>query len=596
MSEHILVAIAWPYASAKIHTGNVTGSHLPGDIYARYHRLVGDQVLMVSGSDAHGTPITVVAEEEGESPRAVFERFHQGFLDMFMRLGISYDLFTHTDTENHHRVSQDFFRALLEKEYLYRQVQEQMYSEEQQRFLPDRYVEGVCPKCGYENARGDQCDHCNTLLDPEDLIDPRSKLDGSLPVLRETEHFFINLPKLAEAGLKDWLQQGKEHWRLNVINFARRYVSEGLKGRPITRDLTWGIPVPMTGWEGKCLYVWFEAVIGYFSASIEWAHNQGQPEAWKDWWYDPEAKTSYFIGKDNIPFHAVIWPAELIGVGRLYEEDVSQKLNLPYDVPANEFMNLEGKKLSASRNWAVWMDEVLDRYDPDALRYYLTMAMPETRDTDWLWSDFVRRNNNELVATWGNLVNRALKFAYKRFDGRTPTPGSLGDIDTRLLAKIEAGFDVVGRLIAGCELRAALNEVMALAREANGYLEEKGPWFQIKEDREAAGTTIYVALKAIDSLKMLFAPFLPFSSERLHSYLGYDDPLLGRQYTANFEEKEGRTHKALCYDGSDATGEWKPSQLPPGQSLRQPDPLFEKLDESVIEEELKRIGVEKPSV
>jgi len=546
-------------------------------------------VLMVSGSDSHGTPVTVRADQEEKSPREVFERFHCGFLELFQRLGISYDLFTHTDTENHHSVSRDFFLVLLEKGYLYKQVQEQMYSEAQERFLPDRYVEGTCPVCGYESARGDQCDHCNTLLDPKDLIDPRSKIDGSTPVIRETEHFFLDLPKLARAGLAEWLRQGKELWRPNVINFARRYVGEGLRGRPITRDLKWGIPVPVLEWESKCIYVWFEAVIGYFSASAEWAHNRGEPEAWKDWWYDPAAKTLYFIGKDNIPFHAVIWPAELMGVGRLYEDDSSRKLNLPYDVPANEFMNLEGRKISGSRNWAVWMDEALDRYDPDALRYYLTVTMPETRDTDWLWDGFVRRNNDELVATWGNLVNRALTFAYKRFDGRVPTPGPLADVDTRLLAQVEGGFESVGQLVAGCKFRSALSKAMALAREANRYLEEKGPWFQIKESREAAGTTIYVALKAIDSLKTLFAPFLPFSSERLHQYLGYEGSLFGRSYVATFEEETGRVHEALCYDSSGATGEWKAGLLPVGQALRQPEPLFKKLDESVVEEERARI-------
>jgi len=591
MSEYVLVDIAWPYASARIHSGNVTGSHLPGDICARYHRLADDHVLMVSGSDSHGTPITVVADREGKSPREVFEYFHNGFLELFQRLGISYDLFTHTDTENHHRVSQDFFLTLLEGDYLYSQVQEQMYSETQGRFLPDRYVEGTCPVCGYEDARGDQCDNCNALLDPKDLIHPRSKVDGSTPVLRETEHFFLDLPKLAQAGLSEWLQQAKEHWRPNVINFARNYVGEGLQGRPITRDLEWGIPVPVSGWEGKCLYVWFEAVIGYFSASIEWAHNQGRPEAWKHWWYNPTAKTLYFIGKDNIPFHAVIWPAELMGVERLYEDDPSKRLNLPYDVPANEFMNLEGRGMSGSRNWAVWMDEALDRYDPDALRYYLTVAMPETRDTDWLWDDFVRRNNDELVATWGNLVNRALTFAYKRFDGQVPTPGPLEDVDTQLLTQIESGFEPIGQLIAGCKFRAALREAMALAREANRYLEEKGPWFQIKESPETAGTTIYVALRAIDSLKVLFAPFLPFSSERLHQYLGYEGPLFGRSYTATFEEEGGRVHEALCYDPSEATGEWKASELPPNQALRRPKPLFRKLDESVSSEERARLGL-----
>jgi methionyl-tRNA synthetase len=592
MPEHILVSIAWPYASAKIHVGNVTGSHLPGDIFARYHRMAGNHVLMVSGSDSHGTPVTVRAEEEKKSPQEVFEAFHLEFLDLFQGLGISYDLFTHTDTENHHRVSQDFFCALLDGDYLYNETQEQMYSPAQERFLPDRYVEGTCPVCGYESARGDQCDNCNTLLDPDELVDPRSALDGSTPVLRETEHYFLDLPQLAREGLAQWLALNKEHWRPNVINFARNYVNEGLQGRPITRDLKWGIPVPLEGWEDKCLYVWFEAVIGYFSASVEWARNSGHPEAWKDWWYEPAAKTVYFIGKDNIPFHAVIWPAELMGVKRLYEDDSSQVLNLPYDVPANEFMNLEGRGMSGSRNWAVWADEALERYDPDAIRYYLTAAMPETRDTYWTWDEFVHRNNKELVGTWGNLAHRALTFAYKRFDGQVPAPGTLDEVDEDLLKQAEERFDRVGELLAGCHFRTALGEVMELAREANRYLEEKGPWFQIKEDREAAGTTIYVVLKTIDSLKILFAPFLPFSSERLHRYLGYQDDLFGCQYTETFEEEGGRVHEALCYDDSTATGEWKASKLPPGQELREPQPLFESLDEEVIDEELARLGME----
>jgi methionyl-tRNA synthetase len=347
----------------------------------------------------------------------------------------------------------------------------------------------------------------------------------------------------------------------------------------------------LEGWEDKCLYVWFEAVIGYFSASVEWAHNHGQPEAWKNWWYNPGSKTLYFIGKDNIPFHAVIWPAELMGVKRLYEEDTSQVLNLPYDVPANEFMNLEGQGMSGSRNWAVWMDQALERYDPDALRYYLTVAMPEARDTDWLWDEFVQRNNKGLVGTWGNLAHRALTFAFKRFDGEVPTPGELDEVDKALLGKVEEGFGSVGRSLAGCRFRAALAEVMDLARETNRYLEEKGPWFQIKDDREAAGTTIYVALKAIDSLKIMFAPFLPFSSERLHGYLGYEGKLFGQQYTDTFEEDGGRIHEALCYDDGDATGVWQPSDLPAGQKLRKPKPLFEALEESVITEERTRLGM-----
>ena len=333
-NRHILVAVAWPYASADIHQGNVTGSYLPADIFARYQRLAGNHVLMVSGSDSHGTPVTVKADEIGKTPIEVFNFYHERFLDLFQTLGLSYDLFTHTDTENHHQVSQDLFLALLEGGYLYRQVTQQMYSSKSNRFLPDRYIEGKCPVCGYERARGDQCENCNTLFESAaELIHPQSKLDDSTLELRDTEHFFLDLGKLAEDGLADWISDDKEHWRPQVINFARNLVlNEGLQGRAVTRDLDWGIAVPVDGWKEKVLYVWFEAVIGYLSASIEWAKNQGQPNAWKKWWYDPSALTYYFVGKDNIPFHAIIWPAELAGVKRLYEEDPQMSLNLPYDV------------------------------------------------------------------------------------------------------------------------------------------------------------------------------------------------------------------------------------------------------------------------
>jgi methionyl-tRNA synthetase len=584
MSEKILVCVAWPYANGDLHVGHLAGAYLPADIFARYHRLAGNDVLMVSGSDSHGTPITVCADQEGVAPQAVFERYHARFLETQQQIGISYDLFTHTDTENHHRVAQDIFLRLLEQECLYRQAQEQLYSEAEGRFLPDRYVEGTCPRCGYEEARGDQCDNCGALLDALELIEPRSKIEGDTPVARETEHFFLDLPALQDR-IAAYLEEDKDHWRPNVLNFSRNYVAAGLKGRAITRDIEWGVPVPLEGYGDKRLYVWFEAVIGYLSASIEWARNVGQPDAWKGWWYDPSARTYYFIGKDNIPFHAIIWPAELLGIERLYEDVPSRQLNLPYDVPANEFMNIEGQQFSKSRGLAVWLPDYLEHFAPDPLRYYVTSVMPETRDSDFSWEGFVRRNNDELVATWGNLCNRVLTFAYRHFDGQVPTPGLMDHADAGLLARIDVAFDPIGNLFSCCKFRAALNEVMALAREANKYLEEKGPWFQIKGDRDAAGTTIYVALRAIDSLKTLFSPFLPFSSEALHQYLGYEGTLFGRQYVAAFEE-ETRGHDALCYDPSGAVGRWASSELPAGQRLRKPKPLFEKLDPAVVREEL----------
>lgn len=585
MTENILVSVAWPYSNADIHVGNITGAYLPADVFARFHRLKGNRVLMVSGTDAHGTPITVRADAEGVTAEEIYRRYHHRFLELFEKYGLTYDLFTTTHTENHFKVSQDIFLKIKENGYLYTQTEKQWYDPANKRFLPDRYVEGECYICHYPNARGDQCDNCGNLLDSVQLINPRAKGGGALE-LRETEHFYLDLGKLSPA-LGRYLNSSKDHWRPNVINRSRQDVDE-LHGRAITRDLDWGIPVPVAGWEGKCLYVWFEAVIGYFSASIEWSKNHNQPDAWKDWWYDTTAKTYYFIGKDNIPFHAVIWPAQLIATNRLYEADETKSLNLPYDVPANEFMNLEGQKISGSRNWAVWGLDAVERYDPDALRYYLIANMPEAKDADWSWAEFVARNNNELVATWGNLANRVLSFTYKNFEGQVPDPVELRPEDTELLAKVEAGFDSVGELLAAVKLRAGLAEALRVASEVNRYLDVQAPWSAIKTDRAGAAKTVFTALKAIDSLKVIFAPFLPFTSEKLHQFFGYDGPLFGTQKIESFTESKG-SHEALTYDPAGATGEWKPSNLKAGQLLRQPGPLFKKLDEKVAEEEVAKL-------
>jgi methionyl-tRNA synthetase len=589
--EHILVSVAWPYANADIHVGNVTGSYLPADIYARYHRLRGNHVLMVSGSDSHGTPVTVKAEELGQTIEEVFEYYHGRFLALFEGLGLSYDLFTHTNTENHFRVAQDMFLALFNNGYLYKKVTEQMYSPNSGKFLPDRYVEGTCPVCGYERARGDQCDNCNTLFESAaQLINPRSKVDDSHMELRETEHFFIDLPQLAKAGLEDWIQTGKEHWRPHVLKFTRSWIlDEGLIGRAITRDIAeWGIPVPMDGYEDKTLYVWFEAVIGYLSAAIEWAKNQGDPDAWKKWWLDPQARTVYFIGKDNIPFHSIIWPAQLLGSGNLYGEN-GQTLNLPYDVPANEFMNMEGRKISGSMNWGVWVLDALERHDPDPLRYYLTAVMPEARDSDWSWEGYFTRNNSELVANWGNLANRVLNMIQKYFGGAVPTPGQLTEIDHTLLKAIDEGFETVGALFDGCKFRAAIQETMRLSTLVNQYLDETSPWKAAKTDLAAAGHALYVTLQAISGLKTLFAPVLPFTSQQLHEMLGENTRLFGSQEAITYQE-ESRAHRAMTYNPAGAVGVWSRSELPVGRQLPKPQPLFKKLDPSVIAEELGRLG------
>jgi methionyl-tRNA synthetase len=392
MSDPVLVAVAWPYANAEIHVGNLTGSYLPADIFARYQRLSGRKVIMVSGSDSHGTPITIRADAEGTTPFQAYQRFHNGFLDLFQKLGLTYDLFTSTHTENHFDISQKVFLALKQNGYLYTNKELQWFAPSQGRFLPDRYVEGTCYICGYTSARSDQCDKCGSLLDASKLIDPHSKIDGSTPELRETEHYYLDLGKLQPA-IVDYLKAHESFWRPNVMRQSLgQIIAEPLHGRAITRDLDWGIPVPLEGWNGKCLYVWFEAVIGYLSASIEWSRLTGDPDAWKQWWENPASKTYHFIGKDNIPFHAVIWPGQITGMGKTFSQLMGEKdgheLTLPYDVPANEFMNLEGQKISGSRNWAVWALDFLSRYDPDPLRYYLTVNMPETKDTEGDWDEF----------------------------------------------------------------------------------------------------------------------------------------------------------------------------------------------------------------
>ena len=588
--KYILVCVAWPYASSDIHQGNVTGSYLPADIYARYHRLKGNHVLMVSGSDSHGTPVTVKAEEEGQPPRQVFEHYHRRFLDNFLELGLSYDLFTHTDTENHHQVAQDMFRALLDNEYLFPHITPQMYSPVSGKFLPDRYVEGTCPVCGYERARGDQCDNCNTLFESaSQLINPRSKMDDSPLELRDTEHYFLDLPSLANDGLAAWIHDDKEHWRPQVINFARNFIEQGLIARAVTRDMDWGIAVPVSGYEGKVLYVWFEAVIGYLSATIEWAHNQGEPEAWRQWWQNASARTVYFIGKDNIPFHSIMWPAQLLGARGLYTEDQKEHLNLPYDVPANEFMNMEGRKISGSHNWGVWMVEALQRHDPDPLRYYLTAVMPETRDSDWSWQGYVERNNSELVGNWGNLVNRVLNMTGRYFNGEVPEPEPLAEKDIALLTAIDAGFQTVGDLYDGCKFRAALQENLRLATLVNQYLEDTSPWTTIKTDPAAAARSLYTAIQAINGLKILWAPILPFTSQRVHEMLGETGSIFGEQQVKTYEETT-RNHVALTYDGAAAVGAWERRDIPAGRQLPRPAPLFRKLDESVVEEELARLG------
>jgi methionyl-tRNA synthetase len=543
--------------------------------------LRGNDVLMVSGTDEHGTPVMVSADREGVSPRELADRNNALILDDYVRLGLSFDTFTRTTTRNHYEVTQDMFRTLYDKGYLIERTTLGAFSPATGRTLPDRYIEGTCPICGYPDARGDQCDNCGNQLDPVDLINPRSIIDGSTPEFRETTHLFLDLPAFAEQ-LEAWLS-AQTDWRPNVKNFSLGLVRE-LKPRAMTRDIDWGVPIPVEGYpeDTKRIYVWFDAVIGYLSASVEWAHNRGTPEAWREWWQNPASGHYYFMGKDNIVFHAVIWPAMLMGYG--------DDLQLPTNVVASEYLTMEGRKSSTSRGVAIWVGDFLSRYDPDPLRYYLTAAGPETQDTDFTWEEFVRRNNDELLANWGNLVNRTLVSAFRNF-GHVPEPGELTESDRGVIDAIAAGFDEVGAQIERARFKAALAEAMRLSSLANQYVAEQAPWALVNDDRERAATVLYVALRCVDSLKTVLAPFLPFTSQVVHELLGYDGYLAGPLEIVSVTEGDGSTHNVLTGDYGSWTGSWTPSDLPPGQALREPTPLFRKLPPETVEQELARLGL-----
>jgi methionyl-tRNA synthetase len=586
----ILVAPAWPYASGPRHLGHVVGFGVPADIFARYQRLNGNRVLMVSGTDEHGTPVMVAADNEGVSPQEIADRYNAHILRDLANLGLTYDTFTRTTTGNHYRVVQDVFRTLYERGYVLERTTMGAFSATTGHTLPDRYVEGTCPFCGYTGARGDQCDNCGRQLDPTDLIDPRARTDGLPPVFRDTKHLFLDLPAFS-AQLSDWIER-QTHWRPNVRNFSLQFVSE-LRPRPITRDLDWGVPVPIEGWsdqQNKRIYVWFDAVIGYLSASIEWARNRGEPDAWREWWQNEESRHYYFMGKDNIVFHTVIWPSMLLGYRGGGELGAGRgALQLPYDVVASEFLTMEGKRFSTSRAVGIYVSDFLSRYEADQLRYFLAVAGPETQDTDFTWSEFVRRNNDELVAAWGNLVHRTLTNVHRHF-GEVPPHGELTHADERLLRSVEAGFDAVGAEIERARFKAALNLAMALVREANQYVSDQAPWALLESDRARAGTVLYVALHAIDNLKVMLTPFLPFSSQALHELLGYDGYLAGPLEVREVDEGASAVHRVLTGDYESWTGGWGPSRIRPGQTIWPPRPLFTKLDaEWVVEDELARM-------
>ena len=591
----ILTAVAWPYASGPRHIGHVAGFGVPSDVFSRYHRMAGNDVLMVSGTDEHGTPILVAADREGVTPRQIADRYNAVIGDDLRALGLSYDLFTRTTTPNHYACVQGVFTTLLKNGYLFPKTTMGAISPSTGRTLPDRYIEGTCPICGFDGARGDQCDNCGNQLDPIDLINPHSRINGETPKFAEEEHYFLDLPAFADA-LGSWLQT-RTNWRHNVLRFSLNLLDD-VKPRSVTRDLDWGVPVPLPGWRDrpdKRIYVWFDAVIGYLSASIEWARRSGDDDAWRAWWQDPAAQSYYFMGKDNIVFHSEIWPAQLLGYNGQGAKGGTPgplgALQLPYEVVSSEFLTMEGKKFSSSRSVVIYVRDFLSRYDPDALRYYLAVAGPETQDTDFTWAEFLRRNNDELVAGWGNLVNRSISMAAKNF-GAVPSPLATTDADAVLLKTSRAAFATVGQLLERSRQKAAIGEAMKVVADANKYLSDQAPW-ALKDDRDRMGTVLHTALQVVDDCKALLTPFLPHSAQRVHELLGGQgvwSPLPRQVEVADLDG--GPAYSILTGDYRGA-GRWESTPLRAGTPLQPPTPVFRKLDRSIVDEELARL--ENPS-
>ena len=606
--SRILSAVAWPYANGPRHIGHVAGFGVPSDVFSRYMRMAGHDVLMVSGTDEHGTPILVAADGAGVSARELADQNNRLIVEDLVALGLSYDLFTRTTAGNHYRVVQDMFATVRDNGYMIEQVTRAAISPSTGRTLPDRYIEGTCPICGAEGARGDQCDNCGNQMDPTELINPHSRINGETPNFVESVHYFLDLPALAEA-LSAWLDEREQSgtWRPNVIKFSQNFL-EDIRPRAMTRDIDWGIPVP--GWEDqptKRLYVWFDAVIGYLSASIEWARRTGDPEAWRKWWNDPEALSYYFMGKDNIVFHSQIWPAELLGYNGQGAKGGAPGdlgvLNLPTEVVSSEFLTMEGKKFSSSHGIVIYVRDFLSRYQADALRYFISAAGPETSDSDFTWAEFVRRTNGELVAGWGNLVNRTASMIAKKF-GEIPTPGELEDIDRALLDAVEVGFETVGNLIRHHRQKAALSEAMRLVGEANKYVTDTEP-FKLKapEQQERLATVLWTLAQAVADLNLMLSPFLPHAANDIDRVMGGAGEIAPMPYIEDVEELdpqvlpadfEGRNGYPIITGDYTKVPTWERHPITAGTPISKPTPVFVKLDESIVEEELARYADAHP--
>jgi methionyl-tRNA synthetase len=592
--SHVLAAVAWPYANGPRHIGHVSGFGVPSDVFSRYMRMAGHDVLMVSGTDEHGTPILVQAEREGVTPRELADRYNRVIVEDLASLGLSYDLFTRTTTGNHYAVAQELFKGVYRNGYLIKQRTMGAISPSTGRTLPDRFIEGTCPICGYGEARGDQCDNCGNQLDPTDLINPRSRINGETPKFVETDHFFLDLPALSGA-LGDWLR-ARTDWRPNVLKFSLNLLDD-VRPRAMTRDIDWGIPVPVEGWENdptKRLYVWFDAVVGYLSASIEWARRTGDDEGWRRWWSGsaPDARSYYFMGKDNITFHSQIWPAELLGYDgkgdKGGEPGEYGDLALPTEIVSSEFLTMEGKKFSSSRSVVIYVRDFLSRYDADALRYFIAVAGPESTDTDFTWSEFLRRNNDELVAGWGNLVNRSISMAAKNF-GAIPPAGDLTGADEALLDSVRGAFGVVGGLIGRHRQKQAINEAMRVVGEANKYLSDQAPW-KIKDDEKRLGTILHVALQAVSDCNILLTPFLPHSAQKIHELLGGTGIHAPMPHVTQVEDLDSGPDYPILTGDYSVGAKWESTPIETGRTLSAPKPVFKKLDPSIVDEELARLS------
>ena len=548
--KRTLVTTALPYANGPVHIGHLAGVYVPADVYVRYLRLKGEEVLMIGGSDEHGVPITIRAKKEGVTPQDIVDRYHTIIKDSFKEFGISFDVYSRTSSKMHHQTASEFFKTLYDKGEFIEQTSEQYYDEEAQQFLADRYITGECPHCHAEGAYGDQCEKCGTSLSPLDLINPKSTISGSTPVLKQTKHWYLPLDK-HEAWQKEWILEQHKEWKANVYGQCKSWLDMGLQPRAVSRDLDWGIPVPVEGAEGKVLYVWFDAPIGYISNTKELL-----PDSWEKWWKDQDTRMIHFIGKDNIVFHCIVFPAMLKAEGSYI---------LPDNVPANEFLNLEGDKISTSRNWAVWLHEYLQEFPgkQDVLRYVLTANAPETKDNDFTWKDFQARNNNELVAVYGNFINRALVLTHKYFDGKVPACGELNEYDQATLKEFADVKQQVEKLLDTFKFRDAQKEAMNLARIGNKYLADTEPWKTAKTDMERTATILHLSLQIAANLAIAFEPFLPFSSEKLR--------------------------KMLAMSSFSWNDLGKVDLLPEGHQINPAELLFEKIEDSVVEAQVQKL-------